>query len=101
MAQDIRKLFESERQKNDLKVSKDLMSQGHESRFLEKLDEALPISSKPNRFTFLNIAASIVLLIGLSFGAYQIMDTGTVEDETQPVAVTTKSLGDISPQLKR
>jgi hypothetical protein len=101
MAQDIRKLFESERQQMDLKAGKDLMPKGHESRFLKKLDEALPTTSNPNRFSFLNIAASIVLLIGLSFGAYQIMGTKTGVEETQPIAVTTKSLGDISPQLKK
>jgi len=62
MAQDIRKLF-----KNEQKVFKDKMPEGHEARFLKKLDEELPVTSYKSKFTFLNIAASVVLLIGFSF----------------------------------
>jgi hypothetical protein len=95
MAQDIRKLFENEPQ-----VSKDKMPQGHESRFLKKLEEELPVKSTKSSFTFLNIAASVVLLIGFSFGAYQFL--GSSEEEVIPVeTVAAKSLGDISPQLKK
>ena len=96
MAQDIRKLF-----KNDQKVFKDTMPSGHEARFLAKLDNQLPVQQPTRRlFTFLNIAASVVILIGMSFGAYKFMDTPTVEDTPQQVA-STSSLGDISPQLKK
>ncbi len=70
MAQDIRKLFE-----NEQKVSSDKMPQGHEARFLLKLDRELPEQPKRSLFTFLNIAASVVILIGLSFGGYKLMDT--------------------------
>ncbi|MFT4803840.1 MAG: hypothetical protein ACI9YE_001036, partial [Psychroserpens sp.] len=38
MAQDIRRLFKEEQQDSLLK-----MSEGHEARFLEKLDNALPV----------------------------------------------------------
>jgi len=95
MAQDIRKLFENEPQ-----VSIDKMPKGHESRFLKKLDEAQTIKSNKSYFTLLNIAASVVLLVGLSFGVYHFM--GSVVKETPPTeTVSTKSLGDISPQLKK
>ncbi len=96
MAQDIRKLF-----KNDQKVFKDTMPNGHEARFLAKLDNQLPEQQPTRRlFTFLNIAASVVILIGMSFGAYKFMDTPKAEDTPQQVA-STSSLGDISPQLKK
>ena len=52
MAQDIRKLFDSEHQSKDLQVIKESMPKGHESRFLKKLDEELPLRSKKSRFTF-------------------------------------------------
>jgi len=95
MAQDIRKLFE-----NEPKVFKEKMPKGHEARFLKKLDDELPVTSNKSKFTFLNIAASIVLLIGFSFGAYQFIGS---ETEELPVETTVarKSLGDISPQFKK
>ena len=96
MAQDIRKLFDSERQSKELQVIKESMPEGHESRFLKKLDEELPVRSKKSPFTFLNIAASIVLLLGFSFGAYQFIGSEQVA-EIPVETVATKSLGDISP----
>ncbi len=100
MAQDIRKLFDSEHQSKDLQVIKESMAKGHESRFLKKLDEELPLRSKKSPFTFLNIAASVVLLLGFSFGAYQFLGSEQVA-EIPVETVATKSLGDISPQLKK
>ena len=95
MAQDIRKLFE-----NEPKVIKDKMPKGHEAKFLKKLDEELPIKSKKSVFTFLNIAASVVLLIGFSYGAYQFLGSQQVETPTQ-ATISRKSLGDISPKFKK
>ena len=95
MAQDIRKLFE-----NEPKVINDKMPKGHEVRFLKKLEEELPVKPNKSRFTFLNIAASVVLLIGFSFGAYQFMGSGA-EEELPVETVARKSLGDISPQFKK
>ncbi|MCK5400483.1 MAG: hypothetical protein KAJ28_02515 [Flavobacteriaceae bacterium] len=95
MAQDIRKLFEDEP-----KVFKDKMPKGHEARFLKKLDKEFPEKSNRSLFTFLNIAASVVLLIGFSFGAYLFIGSET-EDELPVETVVRKSLGDISPQFKK
>jgi len=95
MAQDIRKLF-----KNEQKVFKDKMPEGHESRFLEKLDDQLPKQPAKNVFTFLNVAASAIILIGLSFGAYQFINSPNEVIKPQEV-VSILSLGDISPQFKK
>jgi hypothetical protein len=95
MAQDIRKLFE-----NEPKVFKDKMPKGHEAIFLKKLDKELPVKSNKNNFTFLNIAASVVLFIGFSFGAYQFFGS-EVEELPTETTVVRKSLGDISPQFKK
>lgn len=103
MAQDIRKLFE-----NENKRSKHHMPEGHKKRFLDKLDEALPVEPKQKySFGFMRIAASVVILIGLSFGAYKFFETPPVEpqqvtsSEDSEKNTKMKSLGDISPDLKK
>ncbi|TYA71567.1 hypothetical protein [Seonamhaeicola marinus] len=101
MAQDIRELFK------DDKIANEQMPKNHEARFLEKLDKALPQeTSNKSSFGWMRIAASIVLLIGLSFGAYKMFQPNVKEGE-KPVkivknnTVETKSLGDLSPGLKK
>lgn len=97
MAQDIRELFKEDAQTHEK------MPINHQDRFLKKLDDAFPIESK-SKFNRLKIAASIVVFLGLGFGAYNflkqeapipnntIVNTNTVE---------TKTLGDVSPGLKK
>lgn len=99
--QDLRKWFE-----NVNKLKTHHLPEGHEKRFLEKLDEALPVQKEHNSsFSFMRIAASIVIFIGLSFGAYKYFESAPVEPATiEPqteVATKMKSLGDISPDLKK
>lgn len=98
MAQDIRKLFE-----NEQKISKDKMPKGHEARFLERLDKELPSSQKQSIFTFLNIAASVVILIGLSFGAFKAFNSNPDNPKGIEIVETEKEspLGKLSPQLKK
>lgn len=103
MAQDLRNLFKEEQEKSQLK-----MSEGHEVRFMKKLDAALPEeSSVKNRFSFFYIAASIIVLIGMALGAYQFFNNSeSIEnqlvDTDQPTNERElKSLGDISPDLKK
>ena len=52
MGQNLKDLFKNQPHDESVK-----MSQGHEARFLEKLDKALPQKKKSNHFGFLNIAA--------------------------------------------
>jgi hypothetical protein len=103
MARDIRKLFEEEQKDSHLK-----MSDGHQARFLEKLDEALPVEiAIKKRFSVLQIAAGIVVLIGLGFGASKFFENSTpisteiVETENPSKDDQLKSLGDISPDFKK
>lgn len=97
MAQDLRNLFEEDRLAQCAK-----MSQDHEARFLDKLDKELPIEKKSSGFSFLNIAASVVVLLGLSFGAYKYFQSPVVIEPTQEVVDTDlKTLGDVSPDLKK
>lgn len=103
MAQDIRKLFE-----NEDKLSNEQMPKGHEARFLEKLETELPEAKDEGfRFYFMKIAASIVIVFGLGYGAFKFIDKPTEPIEGNEVVNTTseqqdlKSLGDISPDLKK
>jgi len=98
MAQDIRKLFE-----NEQKVSNDKMPKGHEARFLQKLDSELPSQPKRSIFTFLNIAASVVILIGLSFGAFKAFNLKPDNSKGTEIVETQKEspLGKLSPELKK
>lgn len=102
MAQDLRKLFENEKRDTPTK-----MSDGHEARFLEKLDTALPRKTLGNnRFSVFQVAASVVILLGMTFGAYkfyqepQPIGTEVVTTENPQKEQQLKSLGDISPDLK-
>ncbi|WAC03517.1 hypothetical protein N7U66_08570 [Lacinutrix neustonica] len=98
MAKDIRDLFDA-----DNKRPNGTMPNNHEARFLCKLDNALP-QEKQAKLSWIKIAASIVILLGITFGAFhylnnqtqsvQVVDAGVPEDQT-------KTLGDISPDLKK
>ncbi|WP_460219732.1 hypothetical protein [Psychroserpens sp. MEBiC05023] len=105
MAQDLRQLF-----KNENKASQSKMPNGHEARFLEKLDEALPVESSINkRYSVLRIAAAIVVLLGLAFGAKHFFSETKLDDNSKQIVNNNtstqeeqlKSLGDISPDLKK
>ena len=65
MGQNLKDLFKNQPKDESVK-----MSQGHEARFLEKLDKALPQKKKSSHFGFLNIAAIVIVFLGLSYGAF-------------------------------
>ncbi len=103
MAQDLKKMFSEDRQK-----IQNGMPKGHEARFLKKLEQELPAHINPSResvikkrFSIWNIAASVVVLLGMSLGAYQFSKTPDVMTQPDAQVVTLKSLGDVSPDLKK
>lgn len=100
MAQDLRDLL-----KNNIENEHVKMSEGHEVQFHEKLENALPKVQKLSyRYRNLNIAAGMVILLGLSFGVFQyFQSTG---NSTPAIIVAdehtdSKTLGDVSPDLKK
>jgi len=100
MAQDLRNLFEENPKDQHVKMSK-----GHEARFLQKLEDELPKKKPSNRFNFFSIAASVIVLLGLSYGAFQFLKTPS-QDPVKPVEVVgvkddIKSLGEVVPDLKK
>ncbi|TNJ43063.1 hypothetical protein KFZ70_11720 [Tamlana fucoidanivorans] len=97
MAQDIRDLFK------DDKMSNETMPKNHQNRFQKKLDIALPVSSRTG-ISWMKVAASVVVFLGLSFGTYRFLSPSQIEpvnvDNSKKV-IATKTLGDISPGLKK
>ena len=99
MPKDIKSLFESEN------LAHEDMPKNHQERFLHKLNEALP--KKTNyKFIWLKVAASIVVVFSFGFLLFN-SNTKNLEGNTvvsMPEAnnnVDTKTLGDISPGLKK
>lgn len=103
MAQDIRELFKRERG-----VKNQKMPAGHEKKFIELLDDEIPLNKKEHSFLFLKIAASIVVLVTVSVLVFN--GTNTVPAEKVTIVDLPKdnstllanqlTLGDISPELK-
>lgn len=81
------------------------MPNGHEARFLNKLDKQLP--KKTSRFQ-LKLVASVLLIIGLSVSGMLYLNRSNPNNDpktqelvnTKPTE-TQKTLGDISPDLKK
>lgn len=97
MARDIRELFK------DDKISDEKMPKNHQKRFLEKLDEALPEEPSKSKFSWFSIAASVVVLLGLSFGVHKFYQqkSGSLLTVATIEASETKTLGDVSPGLQK
>ncbi|MBO0329322.1 hypothetical protein [[Muricauda] lutisoli] len=106
MARDLRKLFEKEREQKSFN-----MKEGHEDRFFAKLEEELP-KDPPKRKVislWMQIAASVVVAVGLSF--YYFNSNGGTVDPEEKITVVDRdnpskeaqgiSLGDLSPDLKK
>jgi len=103
MSQDLRKLFKEQNEKEEYP-----MKGGHEERFLERLNTELP-QQKRTSFFFLKIAATILVLISVSFFAYKQYNTtatnvpeSIIVDKNNAIEENTGiSLGDLSPDLKK
>ncbi|MFH6601934.1 hypothetical protein ACEZ3G_00485 [Maribacter algicola] len=101
MGQDLRKLFKEQRNE------KFLMKEGHEARFLARIEDELP-KRKKSSFGLFKIAAAVLVLLAAGWLAYQLLPPG--EDPVKTTIVnkgdTTEkkegiSLGDLSPDLKK
>jgi len=87
MAQDIRKLFEQE-----TKMVTKKLPRGHNIRFESRLEQEFP-KVKPS-FSFLKIAASIVIILSLGLSGYYYLP---FTDSN----VKINSMADISPDLEK
>src|SRR5690554_3432663 len=105
MAQDIRDMF-----RDADPGTQDKLNEGHQNRFEQKLDRALPKKSKTNSFFFLKIAAVLIVVLGVGLFYFSNNNTGadiqivdTPEDESidQILNETQFQLSDISPEFKK
>lgn len=101
MGQDLREMFKKEN-----KPGKFQMPEGHENRFLERLEVELP-KRKKSPFYILKIAASILVLLSIGIVSYKVL---TGEDTIKTTVVEKNdpskekrgiSFGDLSPDLKK
>ena len=103
MAQDLRKLFESDRAGADNKYT---LKPDHKARFLNRLEKEMPAKGKSS-YRWLKIAASVAIL--LAAAVFYFNREATVASSTNTTLVdmgqTEKensiSLGDLSPDLKK
>jgi len=99
MARDLRELFEEEKQDEQF-----FMNEGHEKRFMDRLEKELPKRGRSS-FFMLKIAAAILVLasIGTFFfinGEDNIIPTTIVNKNPSVETKNGISLGDLSPDLK-
>ena len=100
MEQDLREMFRKDRENKKYRLD-----EGHEERFLNRLEEVLPRKKKP-KYIGLKIAASILVMVGMGLG-YLHFDGA---NQPNPTVVNTDaanekqpefSFGDLSPDLKK
>ncbi len=100
MEQDLRKLFETERDK------KFHLKKGHEARFMERLEREMPPAQSNSRVWIFSIAATVLVLISVGLLVFITQDNpvppqDAVADTQQQDAEGTISLGDLSPDLEK
>ena len=101
MGQDLREMFKNERE-----AKAPQMKDGHEARFLERLEVDLPKKDRAPRYYYA-MAASVLLLLSMGFLGYYVLDR---ESQGDPAIVNDTgtqndiqgiSLGNLSPDLKK
>ncbi len=102
MSQDLRKMFEVEREKPF-----STLKEGHRERFVERLNTEMPLRKK-SHFHVLKIAATILVLVGTGIYIWNkendesnITPATTIVDNGDTTAKATISLSDLSPNLKK
>ncbi len=108
MGQDIREMFRNQELSNREKISK-----GHQKRFESRLDEALPREKKNNNYGYLQIAAVLVVALGVAgflfFGNQnetvvpenQVVETSVDQETKENVPSTNYRLSNDSPEFKK
>jgi len=102
MGQDIRNMLKNE------KPEKSALSDGHEMRFAQRLEQSFPKKNKKPTFLWLKVAAAVILFLGLGYVTYLNFNQ---EETSDPVLVDNSgvddalenqfTLGDLSPDLKK
>lgn len=95
MAQDIRELLRQDKQ-----IPSGQIQEGHQQRFMSRLEKELPQKARNFKYHWLNIAASIVVMISVSLFTYNQFNTNTSKD-TQIVDVDNTTVKNSSVILSK
>ncbi len=100
MEQDLREMFKKQREQDQFELKN-----GHEERFMNKLEHSLPKDKKTSNI-WLRIVATILVLLSIGLGyRYSNRDTNlettVVERDLVDEEQTEFSFGDLSPDLKK
>ncbi|MCX2761185.1 hypothetical protein [Aquimarina muelleri] len=107
MAQDIRELL-----KQDKQIPSEKIKEGHQQRFISRLEKELPQKTRSLKYHWLNIAASIVVILSVSLLTYnqlntstskgtQIVDSETVKNSSVILSKQSSPLAEISPEYEK
>ncbi|KAA1245669.1 hypothetical protein [Aquimarina sp. RZ0] len=109
MGQDIRELL-----KQDNRIPSEYINEGHQQRFMARLEEELPKKARKFDYRWFKIAASIVVIFSVSFFAYNQLGDSEIEgskvvttesplvkDATVILSKQTSSLAKISPEYEK
>ncbi|SEL35087.1 hypothetical protein SAMN04488008_103447 [Maribacter orientalis] len=100
MEQDLREMFNKEKLEQQFTINN-----GHEERFLEKLQQSLPEHKKTNR-AWMKVAASIAVILSVGVGYFLLNGNSNIENtvvDSDPINEnqTEFTFGDLSPDLKK
>ncbi|WP_298543935.1 hypothetical protein [uncultured Aquimarina sp.] len=108
MGQDIRELL-----KQDNKIPSERLAEGHQNRFMARLEEELPKKARKFNYGWLRIAASVVVILSVSMLAFnefgnngidgtQVVDVDAQESKNATVVLTkqTSSLAEMFPEYE-
>ncbi len=73
MAQDIRELLKQDKQ---IPIPSERIKEGHQQRFMDRLEQELPAKAKSFNMHWLKIAASVVVILSVSFMTYNQLNIG-------------------------
>ncbi|MGY3792884.1 hypothetical protein [uncultured Aquimarina sp.] len=109
MGQDIRELL-----KQDNRIPSERLTEGHQDRFLARLEEELPKKARKFNYGWLRIAASVVVILSVSMLAFnefgknggnntQIVnaDNSEVKNATVVLSKQTSSLAEMFPEYEK
>lgn len=101
MERDLKDIF-----KDLASEEKSVLKEGHQFRFLDKLNQELPVERKPRKNYFLlRIAAMLVVGVGMGYLTFSVLNdsaTNFVETKTNEYSNDTKlTIGSLSPDLKK
>ena len=109
MGQDIREML-----KQDNRIPSEYLKEGHQQRFIDKLDKELPVKKQKPNYGWVKVAASVAVIVSISLTAFlgttksdrntnKIVNVNDSEVKNATVVIpkATSSLAEISPEYEK